>query len=174
MDEGSRTGETVPHEVAIQIAHEAWLDWFTPESWQNHISSIIIQALSGVKWKHPAEISVLLTDDAYTRELNETYRKQAKPTNVLSFPSLTPEELKTLPPKSNQAIILGDIVLSFETVLKEAEAQNKRFLDHVLHLLVHGTLHLIGYDHETDDEAEEMESLEAQILQSMGIPNPYH
>lgn len=116
-----------------------------------------------------AEISILLTDDAEVQALNRDYRDQDKPTNVLSFAALDgdPEPLPdgTLP--------LGDIVLAFETVEREAQEAGISLADHVTHMVVHGTLHLLQYDHETDEEAEEMESLETAILAGMGIADPY-
>jgi probable rRNA maturation factor len=160
------------HSIAIQIAYEPWKQWFTTDQWISHIEPIIIQTLTGARWLHPSEISIYLTNAEHTRELNHTYRGQDKPTNVLSFPLQTRAELKRYRP-GPMPLILGDIVLCFETVLKETEEQHKRFLDHVLHLLVHGCLHLLGYDHENPQEAIEMEALEVSILSSRGIANPY-
>ena len=115
---------------------------------------------------------MLLADDAYSRELNHSYRGKDSPTNVLSFPALTREELEKVSYKQ-PPIILGDIVLALETVLKEAEQQKKRFLDHITHLIVHGTLHLLGYDHVEDTQADAMEALEVSILENLGISDPY-
>lgn len=158
--------------VALHIAHEPWLQWFNTDAWAQQIESIINQTLKGARWLHPCEVSVLLTDSEHSHELNLTYRGKDKPTNVLSFPSLTRDELQHYKP-GPMPLILGDIVLCFETVLKETEEQHKRFLDHVLHLLVHGCLHLLGYDHEEPTQAQEMEALEIAILSSIGIENPY-
>lgn len=114
------------------------------------------------------ELSVVLTDDNHIQELNAQYRGKDKPTNVLSFP--IQEEL-AIP--SGQSVVLGDIVLAYETIAQEALFQNKAFSDHFSHLVVHGFLHLLGYDHEKKAEAEKMEQLEAAILKGFAIKDPY-
>jgi probable rRNA maturation factor len=112
------------------------------------------------------EISVLLTDDAGIRELNKAWRGQDKATNVLSFPA---PELHGAP----GARPLGDLALALETLRREAENEGKSLADHFTHLVVHGTLHLLGYDHELDAEAEIMEALEVKALATLGIADPY-
>jgi len=116
------------------------------------------------KW----ELSVVLADDAFIRELNKTYRGKNKPTNVLSFPSSIPES-RILNPES----CLGDIILALETIEREAEAQGKSFKHHATHLIVHGVLHLLGHDHENEVMAADMERKEIKILKKLGISNPY-
>ena len=106
------------------------------------------------------ELSVVLSDDVFIQGLNKQWRGKDKPTNVLSFPQ-------------DEPALLGDVILAFETVKREAAEQDKPFESHVKHLVVHGILHLLGHDHENDDEAEEMESLEIEILQALGVKNPY-
>lgn len=160
------------HEVAIQIADENWLTWYTTEEWQDRLSQIINGTLKAVKWRHLSEISVLLTNNPHSQELNHAYRGKDKPTNVLSFPSLSKEELEKIT-RVQSPLILGDIVLVQEIVLNESEQQKKSFLHHITHLVVHGTLHLLGYDHEEEEEAIEMEKLEINILENLGISNPY-
>ena len=118
----------------------------------------------------PGEVSVLLTDDATQQELNRTYRGKDAPTNVLSFPAMDDDD--PLPP-AGEPVPLGDIVLALETVRRESDEQGVPFADHLSHLLVHGMLHLAGYDHETADEAEEMEGMEIAILAGLGIADPY-
>ncbi|MBY0613545.1 MAG: rRNA maturation RNase YbeY [Beijerinckiaceae bacterium] len=113
-----------------------------------------------------AELSILLTDDTQIRMLNREWRGKDKPTNVLSFPAASPPKLKTSP-------VLGDIALAFETVSREADDDGKVFAEHATHLVVHGFLHILGYDHETAAEAEAMEALEIRILAGLGIENPY-
>ncbi|HVY50013.1 MAG TPA: rRNA maturation RNase YbeY [Devosia sp.] len=113
----------------------------------------------------PAELSIVFTSDAEQRVLNRDWRGIDRSTNVLSFPQIEPF--------GPVAGMLGDIVLARETVLKEAEEQGISFEDHVTHLLVHGFLHLLGYDHVDDDEALAMERLETQILASLGVADPY-
>ena len=114
----------------------------------------------------PTELGVTFTDDAAIRVLNAQWRGQDKPTNVLSFPAF-PEGGDVLPP------MLGDIVLARETIEREAALDGKPFDHHLTHLVVHGLLHLLGFDHETDDEAEEMEATERLVLASLAIPDPY-
>ena len=116
-----------------------------------------------------AELAVMLTDDAGIRTLNNNWRGIDKPTNVLSFPALQP----TAGAPADAPRMLGDIAIAYETTRKEADDEEKPFDHHLSHLAVHGFLHLIGYDHEKDDDAEAMEGLEREILAQLGIPDPY-
>jgi probable rRNA maturation factor len=113
-----------------------------------------------------AEVSVLLCDDAVIGALNARWRGRDEPTNVLSFPA---------PPAGDPAAPahLGDIAIACETVIREAQEQDRSVSQHLAHLAVHGFLHLLGYDHMTEGEAERMEQLEREILASLGIPDPY-
>jgi probable rRNA maturation factor len=117
-----------------------------------------------------AELAVMLTDDAGIRTLNANWRGIDKPTNVLSFPALQPPGGKEA---DDAPRMLGDIAIAYQTLRREADDEQKPFEHHLGHLAVHGFLHLVGYDHETDAEAEAMESLERQILAGLGIPDPY-
>ena len=117
----------------------------------------------------PPEVSVLLADDARVRELNRDWRGKDKPTNVLSFPAWEPGT--PLPPEG--PLPLGDVAVALETVLREAAAEGKTPEAHLAHLVVHGTLHLLGHDHEAEDEAERMEALEIRALAALGIADPY-
>lgn len=117
-----------------------------------------------------AELAVMLTDDAGIRTLNRNWRGIDKPTNVLSFPALPPSGPRgpdDAPP------MLGDIAIAYETTRREADEEQKPFDHHLGHLAVHGFLHLIGYDHEKDEEAGTMEGLEREILSQLGIADPY-
>lgn len=117
-----------------------------------------------------AELAVMLTDDSGIRTLNNNWRGIDKPTNVLSFPALQPpagHEADDMPR------MLGDIAIAYETTRREADEEQKPFVHHLSHLAVHGFLHLVGYDHENDGEAEMMEGLERDILAQLGIPDPY-
>jgi probable rRNA maturation factor len=117
-----------------------------------------------------AELAIMLTDDEGIRTLNSNWRGIDKPTNVLSFPALPP----TGPSGPDDAPrMLGDIAIAYQTTRSEACDEQKPFDHHLSHLAVHGFLHLIGYDHETDDEAWAMETLEQKILAQLGIPDPY-
>ena len=117
-----------------------------------------------------AELAVMLTDDAGIRTLNSNWRGIDKPTNVLSFLALQP----TGPVGPDDAPrMLGDIAIAYQTTRKEADDEKKPFEHHLSHLAVHGYLHLIGYDHENDADADIMEGLETEILAQLGIPDPY-
>jgi len=113
-------------------------------------------------------LAVLLTDDASIRRLNAQWRKIDKPTNVLSFPPALNANLQ-----ADGMTSLGDIAIAYETTAREAEAEGKRFDDHVAHLAVHGFLHLLGYDHDSESAAATMENLERAILARLGVPDPY-
>ena len=123
----------------------------------------------GLAWTRPVELSVTLAGAAEQRRLNRDYRGLDAPTNVLAFPASDPE--MPLPPGA--PVLLGDVVLACETVACEASEQDKPFPDHLRHLVVHGVLHLLAYDHRTPAEAAEMESLETAILARLGVPDPY-
>ena len=118
------------------------------------------------------EVSVLLTQNKAVKQLNRHYRGLNTATNVLSFPLLE-GPLSDVDADTRIPLILGDVVLAFETVRSEANSQHKRFADHVSHLLVHGILHLLGYEHIDPNEAETMEQLEETVLEGLGIRNPY-
>ena len=111
------------------------------------------------------EMTVRIVDEAESHELNLTYRGKDRPTNVLSFPFECPDEVE-LP-------LLGDLVICRQVVEREAAEQDKPLMAHWAHMVVHGSLHLLGYDHVEDNEAEEMESLETQIMQGLGFDDPY-
>jgi probable rRNA maturation factor len=110
--------------------------------------------------EEPRLFTIKFTDDAEIQQLNKDFRGKDKPTNVLSFPNDSDD-------------YLGDIAISVDTIKREAEEQDKPYEHHMLHMIIHGFLHLLGYDHIEDDEAEEMESFEIAVLQEIGIKNPY-
>jgi probable rRNA maturation factor len=137
----------------ISIDFEGWND-------VNGLVEHIKTALSHGDIQSKDAVSILLTDDDHIQHLNKNFRDIDKPTNVLSFPD-------------DEDGYLGDIAVAYETLVREAIEQDKPFHHHFIHMLIHGVLHLKGYDHETDSEAEEMESLEVKILADIGIKNPY-
>jgi probable rRNA maturation factor len=112
------------------------------------------------------EVSILLTDDKAIRLLNREWRGIDKPTNVLSFPAATTKASVRMP-------LFGDIVMAYETLKRECDDEDRIFLHHLAHLTVHGFLHLIGYDHQVEAQAEEMEGLESKIMTRMQMPDPY-
>lgn len=124
---------------------------------------------SRLSWSGPVELSVTLTDAVRQRRLNRDYRGHDAPTNVLAFPAWDPA-MHVLP---GVPVLLGDVVLACETVASEASEQNKPIDDHLRHLIVHGVLHLLAYDHQTHAEATKMEELETVILARLGVPDPY-
>jgi len=151
--------------IAAEISIEAG-DW-PAEADLRRIADNVLAATAKAVSELPehGEISLLFTDDATIRALNERWRGKNAPTNVLSFPAPAPHAAE--PP------VIGDIVLAFETVAKEAAEADLTLADHITHLVAHGLLHLIGYDHENDAEATAMEATEIRILAGLGIANPY-
>ncbi len=120
------------------------------------------------------EISVRLTSDDEVRQLNAQYRGKDKPTNVLSFPMIQPDLLDTVTQNSDDGeVLLGDIVLAHGVCVAEAADRGVTLAEHATHLIVHGTLHLLGYDHQGDDEAAGMEAIERDVLAGLGIADPY-
>ncbi|MCG7491188.1 rRNA maturation RNase YbeY [Vibrio sp. Of14-4] len=117
------------------------------------------------KFQSQAEVTVRIVDDSESHQLNLEYRGKDKPTNVLSFPFEAPMGI--------EMDLLGDLVICKQVVEQEAKEQSKPLMAHWAHMVVHGSLHLLGYDHIEDEEAEEMESLETEIMQSMGFDDPY-
>ncbi len=154
----------MPAPLSIDISRntEGW-----PDSFDARADTAVRAALAQSKARitGPAELSIVLTDDAEQRVLNRDWRGIDKSTNVLSFPQIEP-----FAPVSG---LLGDIILARETLEREAAEQGVSVEDHFTHLVVHGFLHLLGYDHMDDDEALAMEGLETQILASLGVADPY-
>ena len=150
--------------MQLNIDIEAVSDCPIPE--QKAIHHWIEVALTLANYANTAaEVSIRIVDEDESQTLNKQYRQKDKPTNVLSFPAELPEAVD-LP-------LLGDLVLCAPLVKQEANTQQKTETAHWAHLLVHGTLHLLDYDHITDDEAEVMEALESKILNELGFPCPY-
>ncbi|CAC9590995.1 Metal-dependent hydrolase YbeY, involved in rRNA and/or ribosome maturation and assembly [uncultured Gammaproteobacteria bacterium] len=125
----------------------------------------VLQAVLFDLNKADSELLIRFVDKAEIQQLNRDYRHQDKTTNVLSFPSDLPIEIDEL--------ILGDVVICIDVVIDEAAQQKKQFNDHLMHMAIHGTLHLLGFDHIEDADAEKMEALEVKILEKINIKNPY-
>lgn len=151
-----------PGTSAVEIAIESAL-WDRVDNAARVVERAI--AVAAEATAAVGEVSVLLADDAAIRRLNRDWRRLDKPTNVLSFPAP--------PGQTGEPRPLGDIAVAFETTWNEAEAEGKPFTHHLSHLAIHGFLHLLGYDHETDDEAETMERLERAIMTRLDLPDPY-
>src|SRR5260370_11295426 len=126
-------------------------------------------AASGLACPAPVELGITLASAVEQQRLNRDYRGQDVPTNVLAFPAWEPGT--QIPPGA--PLLLGDVVLAYETVVREACEQDKQVANHLCHLVVHGVLHLLGFDHLTQAEAARMESLETSILAELGVPDPY-
>jgi probable rRNA maturation factor len=148
--------------VEVTVECDRWADACAeaPTLAESAARAALTEARSGV-------VGVRLTDDAEQRRLNRAWRGQDAATNVLAFPLAD----TAAPPDA--PVLLGDVVLAFETVAREAVEQHKPLADHLRHLVVHGVLHLCGFDHQTDAEAAMMEAREVEILRSLGVPGPY-
>ena len=134
------------------------------------IKKVVETTLRFIGTQSDCEMGIACVDNAESHKLNLEYRQKDKPTNVLSFPSDLPDEMAQI----LETFPIGDLVICIPVVLQEAIEQQKTPIEHFTHMLVHGTLHLMGYDHETSEEdAEEMEALEIEILNKLGFENPY-
>jgi probable rRNA maturation factor len=144
--------------IEVEIEAEAWIEALP------NVEAVVSQAaaLSILRRETGEDISILLTDDDTLTDLNQRFRGKLGPTNVLSFPA-----------GPNPHGHLGDIALAYGVCAREAADQGKTLQQHLSHLTVHGVLHLLGYDHETDGEAEAMEALERTVLETLGVPDPY-
>ena len=161
--------------VSLSMTGLGWHDAIDePQALAERIVCATLMAGTSNPHLRAGEVSILLTNDMEVKSLNATYRDKDQTTNVLSFPGL---DLKAGSMASDTAVagdlLLGDVIMSKERLLAEASDLQKAPFDHFAHLLVHGTLHLLGYDHESDAEAEVMETLEASILKSLGFAEPY-
>ena len=136
--------------------------WRNPRGLSARLRQAAQAALRASGFKGKSSLTVLLASDARLKELNRDFRGKNKPTNVLSFPAA-----------DNGDGYRGDVALAYGVTFKEAQAAGKRFADHASHLVVHGVLHLAGYDHEKDRDAQVMEPLEVKILKRLGIADPY-
>ncbi|MFT8211502.1 MAG: rRNA maturation RNase YbeY [Symbiopectobacterium sp.] len=143
----------------LQIASENTAGLPSEQDFQRWLEAVLPQ------FQPEAEVTIRIVDEAESHELNHTYRGKDKPTNVLSFPFEAPPEVELL--------LLGDLIICRQVVEQEAIEQQITTESHWAHMVIHGCLHLLGYDHIEDDEAEEMEALETEIMQQMGYADPY-
>jgi probable rRNA maturation factor len=169
----------LPPTVDIVVASALWS---VQRSAKTVLRRSIAEAAMAVSTTE-GELAIVLTDDKAIRALNRDWRRKDAATNVLSFPAKNPVKTPTMKPTKNPSRkprptrgtphLLGDIVIAYETTEREARAEHKPFAHHLAHLAVHGFLHLVGYDHAADDEANAMEGLETAILARLDVPNPY-
>lgn len=163
-------------DIAV-LREDPWPDATDWEALATRAATAAIRATPQRAWlAHPVqiEIAVRLTSDDEVHTLNRQYREKDKPTNVLSFPMVQPDLLDTVTQGSDDGeVLLGDIVLAHGVCAAEAAEKGVSVDDHATHLIVHGTLHLLGHDHGTDAEAEVMEGLERDVLSGLGIADPY-
>jgi probable rRNA maturation factor len=159
--------------IDVALANEGWGDADWEALAARAVSASFAHAPFAALAALPIEISIRLTSDEEVQRLNRDYRAKDAPTNVLSFPMFAPDEIAAIANSADPEILLGDIVLAQGVCAAEAEARAISIQDHATHLIVHGTLHLLGYDHIGDDEAEAMELLERQIMANLGLHDPY-
>ena len=163
----------------LEVDIDRTRDWDSQTDWERIAEDAVKAAFSVSSHGNLAEapftisISIRLSDDKEVHELNRQWRDKDKPTNVLSFPMLEADELDTLANTDDGEVLLGDMILGYGVCASEAEEKGIPLARHASHLIVHGTLHLLGLDHIDDAEAEHMEALEVKALASLGIANPY-
>lgn len=163
----------------LSVETDSIAPWPAGADWSDLAQRAVAAAL--VQTPHAAlataaplvEIAVRLTDDAEVQALNRDYRGKDKPTNVLSFPQYDPGDFAMLANTDDGEILLGDIVLALETCTREAAERGIGVADHAVHLIVHGTLHLLGYDHQDNASGDAMEALETKALATLGLADPY-
>jgi len=143
----------------LQIASEDSAGLPTEADFQHWLEAVL------PKFQPEAEVTIRIVDESESQELNFNYRGKDKPTNVLSFPFEVPDGI--------ELSLLGDLIICRQVVEQEAAEQSKTLAAHWAHMVVHGSLHLLGYDHIVDEEAEEMEALETEIMQELGFADPY-
>ena len=160
------------------VIENMWWQQIIDKSIEKKLKLIIEKIIENTKssiLKNKFSVSILFTGDKKINQLNKKFRKINSPTNVLSFPSMTTNIIQNifLDLDCNTSNFLGDIIISSETIIKEANYENKIEEDHFIHIFIHGFLHLLGYDHEKICDAKIMEKLEIKILKSLNINNPY-
>lgn len=164
--------------IAIELMRED--PWPEATDWHELARRTVLAALARtphgplVETAAAIEISLRLTNDEQVRVLNRDYRRKNAPTNVLSFPMVQPDLLDTVTENTDDGeVLLGDIVLAYGVCMREAADKGIAAEDHAAHLIIHGTLHLLGYDHVDDREAERMESIERTVMADLGLADPY-
>ncbi len=160
--------------VVLTVTAGAWRDTIDGlDTLAERILQVTLEAAAVDGWLREGEVSLLLANDARIRSLNAAYRQKDRPTNVLSFPGIDLESGRAPNGRPPGMVPLGDVAIAFERAADEAASLGKPLADHFAHLLVHGALHLLGYDHGDETEAAVMEGLEAEILKKLGFAAPY-
>jgi probable rRNA maturation factor len=161
--------------IAIELVAEGWPDHDLDDLATRAVTATIAATPHAdlATTSATIEISIRLTSDEEVRTLNRQYRQQDKPTNVLSFPMVQPDLIDSLANTDDGEVLLGDIVLAYETCAREGAERGVPLEDHATHLIVHGVLHLLGYDHMTDSEAEAMEAIERDVMATLVLHDPY-
>ena len=161
MPTRKRTGKKNPPQIEVIVRSARWRKRPTAKT---IVKKAVLAAAKAVSTR-PTELAIVLSDDSAIRTLNRDWRGKNAPTNVLSFPA----------PKTDggPTKFIGDIVIAYETLARECDDEDRVFLHHLAHLTVHGFLHLIGYDHQSDSDADEMEGLESKIMNVLNMPDPY-
>ena len=163
----------------IEVAVQAEPSWEDGTDWEGLATEAVAAALRISPYAdmltafYNAEISVRLADDDEVRSLNRQYRQKDKPTNVLSFPMVQDDLLEVLANSDDGEALIGDIILARGVCVREAGEKGVTAAEHATHLIIHGTLHLLGFDHIAEDEADAMEDLERAALATLGIDDPY-
>jgi probable rRNA maturation factor len=163
----------------LEVELDRTRDWDSLTDWdmiaKQAVGAAFVVSSHGSLTNAPFTISVSirLSDNGEVHDLNRQWRGKDKPTNVLSFPMLEAKKLNALANTDDGEVLLGDMILAHSVCASEAAEKQVPLSQHVTHLIVHGTLHLLGYDHIDDTEAEHMEALEVKALASLGLPNPY-
>jgi probable rRNA maturation factor len=160
---GKRIGKKNPPQIDVIVRSTRWRKRPTAKT---IVKKAVLAAAQAVSTR-PTELAIVLSDDSAIRTLNRDWRGKNAPTNVLSFPAVAPGKGRPASP------YVGDIVIAYQTTAREAVAEGKPFNHHLTHLAIHGYLHLLGYDHENDRDAQKMERLERKILKRLAIPDPY-
>ncbi|MCW2361428.1 MULTISPECIES: rRNA maturation RNase YbeY [Sphingobium] len=163
----------------LEVLTEASPEWAEKTDWNaladRAVRAALAQTSQSVIIDSDAcvELSIRLADDAEVQQLNASFRGKDKPTNVLSFPMIQSDLIESIENSDDGEVLLGDIILAYQTCAREALERAVSLENHATHLIVHGTLHLLGHDHENDAEAEAMERLEIRALETLGIDDPY-
>ncbi|MGD9538986.1 MAG: rRNA maturation RNase YbeY [Alphaproteobacteria bacterium] len=160
--------------IEIRLAHPAWRSALPELGRRARRAARAALALARpLPAGRRAELALMFVDEVAMTALNREWRGKDRPTNVLAFAAQEAAGARAPAPPEAGPLLLGDVVLSYETIAREAEAASKPLADHLSHLIIHGVLHLLGYDHQRPREARAMETLEVQALKTLGIDNPY-